>query len=154
MPVKDKQSGFVTPDYLQLHQELKRKWITLQLLWATHVAVHEEQAYRYSQFCHHCRQWRGRQWRSMRQLRRAGEKLFIDYYGPTVDLHMSDIISGRQTLADYKGLAACGGLSYGYVLGTGEGWAKSILFNSRVRDGFSAFFECDDSFALGVCNGC
>jgi len=71
-----------------------------------------------------------------------------------VDVHMSDIISGRVTLRDYKGIAACGGFSYGDVLGAGEGWAKSILFNPRVRDEFEAFFKRKDTFALGVCNGC
>ncbi len=71
-----------------------------------------------------------------------------------VDVHMSDIISGRVSLKNFKGLAACGGFSYGDVLGAGEGWAKSILFNSRARDEFSAFFNRDDSFGLGVCNGC
>ena len=71
-----------------------------------------------------------------------------------VDLHMSDIIAGRESLADYKGMVACGGFSYGDVLGAGEGWAKSILFNSQARDEFSAFFEREDSFGLGVCNGC
>ena len=70
------------------------------------------------------------------------------------DVHMSDIISGRTSLADFAGLVACGGFSYGDVLGAGEGWAKSILFNARARDEFSAFFERGDSFALGVCNGC
>jgi phosphoribosylformylglycinamidine synthase len=67
---------------------------------------------------------------------------------------MSDIISGRVSLGEFKGLAACGGFSYGDVLGAGEGWAKSILFNARARDEFAAFFARDDSFALGVCNGC
>ncbi|MEI7843480.1 MAG: phosphoribosylformylglycinamidine synthase [Gallionellaceae bacterium] len=71
-----------------------------------------------------------------------------------VDVHMSDIISGRVKLADFKGVAACGGFSYGDVLGAGEGWAKSILFNPRARDEFEAFFKRDDTFALGVCNGC
>ena len=71
-----------------------------------------------------------------------------------VDVHMSDIISGRVTLADFKGAVACGGFSYGDVLGAGEGWAKSILFNPRARDVFAAFFARKDSFALGVCNGC
>lgn len=70
------------------------------------------------------------------------------------DVHMSDIISGRVTLADFAGFVACGGFSYGDVLGAGEGWAKSILFNARARDDFSAFFQREDSFALGVCNGC
>lgn len=71
-----------------------------------------------------------------------------------VDVHMSDILSGRISLERFKGLVACGGFSYGDVLGAGEGWAKSILFNSRAREDFSAFFERRDSFALGVCNGC
>jgi phosphoribosylformylglycinamidine synthase len=71
-----------------------------------------------------------------------------------VDVHMSDIISGRVALSAFRGLAACGGFSYGDVLGAGEGWAKSILFNPRARDEFEAFFGRDDSFALGVCNGC
>jgi phosphoribosylformylglycinamidine synthase len=71
-----------------------------------------------------------------------------------VDVHMSDIIAGRVSLADFKGLAACGGFSYGDVLGAGEGWAKSVLFNARARDGFEAYFRRADTFALGVCNGC
>lgn len=71
-----------------------------------------------------------------------------------VDVTMSDIIEGRTSLKDFQGAVACGGFSYGDVLGAGEGWAKSILFNSRARDEFSAFFERKDSFALGVCNGC
>jgi phosphoribosylformylglycinamidine synthase len=71
-----------------------------------------------------------------------------------IDVHMSDIISGRVTLREFEGFAACGGFSYGDVLGAGEGWAKSILFNARARDEFSAFFERRDTFALGVCNGC
>jgi phosphoribosylformylglycinamidine synthase len=72
----------------------------------------------------------------------------------SVDVHMSDVISGKVSLQDFSGLVACGGFSYGDVLGAGEGWAKSILFNSRARDEFSAFFNRNDSFALGVCNGC
>ncbi len=71
-----------------------------------------------------------------------------------VDVHMSDVISGRVKLADFKGVVACGGFSYGDVLGAGEGWAKSILFNPRARDEFEAFFNRRDTFALGVCNGC
>ena len=70
------------------------------------------------------------------------------------DVHMSDIIEGRVSLADFVGLAACGGFSYGDVLGGGEGWAKSILYNGRARDEFAAFFARPDTFALGVCNGC
>jgi len=67
---------------------------------------------------------------------------------------MSDLLGGTATLADFQGLAACGGFSYGDVLGAGQGWAKSILFHDNLRDTFSAFFQRDDSFALGVCNGC
>ncbi|MBI5918249.1 MAG: phosphoribosylformylglycinamidine synthase [Nitrosomonadales bacterium] len=71
-----------------------------------------------------------------------------------VDVHMSDIVSGRVKLADFKGIVACGGFSYGDVLGAGEGWAKSILFNPKARAEFEAFFKRNDTFALGVCNGC
>ncbi|MEZ5288285.1 MAG: phosphoribosylformylglycinamidine synthase [Vicinamibacterales bacterium] len=70
------------------------------------------------------------------------------------DVHMSDLADGRQSLADFAGYAACGGFSYGDVLGGGGGWAKSVLFNPRVRDDFARFFDRPDSFALGVCNGC
>ena len=71
-----------------------------------------------------------------------------------VDVHMSDLLSGRADLADFQMLAACGGFSYGDVLGAGEGWAKTILFNDRLRDQFAAFFARPDTLALGVCNGC
>jgi phosphoribosylformylglycinamidine synthase len=71
-----------------------------------------------------------------------------------IDVHMSDLLAGRVDFADFKGLVACGGFSYGDVLGAGEGWAKSALFNARAREAFQAFFERGDSFALGVCNGC
>jgi phosphoribosylformylglycinamidine synthase len=67
---------------------------------------------------------------------------------------MSDILSGRVSLKDFRGLAACGGFSYGDVLGAGEGWAKSALFNERARAEFAAFFAREDTFGLGVCNGC
>jgi phosphoribosylformylglycinamidine synthase len=71
-----------------------------------------------------------------------------------VDVHMSDILAGRVSLKDFRGLAACGGFSYGDVLGAGEGWAKSVLFHERARAEFAAFFARSDTFALGVCNGC
>jgi phosphoribosylformylglycinamidine synthase len=71
-----------------------------------------------------------------------------------IDVHMSDIIAGRISLKDFHGLVACGGFSYGDVLGAGEGWAKSILFNPRAREEFETFFHRNDSFGLGVCNGC
>ncbi len=72
----------------------------------------------------------------------------------TVDVHMTDLLSKRVNLADFKGLVACGGFSYGDVLGAGEGWAKTILFNPFLRDAFSTFFARSDTFSLGVCNGC
>jgi phosphoribosylformylglycinamidine synthase len=71
-----------------------------------------------------------------------------------VDVHMSDILAGRVSLATFRGLAACGGFSYGDVLGAGEGWAKSILYSARARDEFERFFARQDTFTLGVCNGC
>ncbi|SFR49717.1 phosphoribosylformylglycinamidine synthase [Thiomicrospira sp. ALE5] len=71
-----------------------------------------------------------------------------------VDVHMSDILSGRVTLDQFKGLVACGGFSYGDVLGAGRGWSSSILFNPRARDAFEAYFNREDAFSLGVCNGC
>ena len=71
-----------------------------------------------------------------------------------VDVHMSDVLSGGVDLAKFRGLAACGGFSYGDVLGAGEGWAKSILFHARAREALSRFFARPDTFTLGVCNGC
>jgi phosphoribosylformylglycinamidine synthase len=71
-----------------------------------------------------------------------------------IDVHMTDIISGRVSLTDFVGLVACGGFSYGDVLGAGGGWAKSILFNPQARAEFAAFFARPDTFGLGVCNGC
>jgi phosphoribosylformylglycinamidine synthase len=70
------------------------------------------------------------------------------------DVHMSDLISGRVALDGFSGLAACGGFSYGDVLGAGRGWATSILERSALRDAFAAFFARDNTFSLGVCNGC
>jgi phosphoribosylformylglycinamidine synthase len=71
-----------------------------------------------------------------------------------VDVHMSDILAGRVSLANFKGLAACGGFSYGDVLGAGRGWASTVLMNPYAYDEFASFFARQDSFALGVCNGC
>ncbi|MFV0449297.1 MAG: phosphoribosylformylglycinamidine synthase [Vibrio sp.] len=70
------------------------------------------------------------------------------------DIHMSDILTGQAVLEEYQGLVACGGFSYGDVLGAGEGWAKSVLFNAQARDQFETFFNREDTFSLGVCNGC
>jgi phosphoribosylformylglycinamidine synthase len=71
-----------------------------------------------------------------------------------LDVHMTDLIAGRVHLEDFRGLVACGGFSYGDVLGAGEGWAKSILFNAQLRDLFTEYFVRPDTFTLGVCNGC
>jgi len=71
-----------------------------------------------------------------------------------VDVHMSDLLSGRDSLANYQGLVACGGFSFGDVLGAGGGWAKSVLYHAAVRDQFEEFFQRGDTFSLGVCNGC
>ncbi len=79
----------------------------------------------------------------------------FDHAGFTaVDVHMSDLLAGRVRLADFRGLAACGGFSYGDVLGAGSGWAKTILFNEQLKEMFAQYFERADSFSLGVCNGC
>ncbi|MDQ8209144.1 phosphoribosylformylglycinamidine synthase [Coraliomargarita sp. SDUM461003] len=72
----------------------------------------------------------------------------------SVDVHMTDLLSGKVDLKDFAGLVACGGFSYGDVLGAGSGWAKSVLYNQKLKDMFQAFFEREDSFTLGVCNGC
>ena len=72
----------------------------------------------------------------------------------TVDVHMSDLLAGRIDLDDFEGLVACGGFSYGDVLGAGGGWAKSVLFNPKLRDQFEKFFNRDNTFSLGICNGC
>ena len=72
----------------------------------------------------------------------------------SIDVHMTDILAGRIKLADFHGLVACGGFSYGDVLGAGEGWAKSILFNPRARQEFHEYFARKDTFSLGICNGC
>ena len=72
----------------------------------------------------------------------------------TVDLHMTDLLQGGERLDGYHGLVACGGFSYGDVLGAGEGWAKSILFHERARELFAGWFRRNDNFTLGVCNGC
>ena len=72
----------------------------------------------------------------------------------SVDVHMTDLISGTVQLNRFSGLVACGGFSYGDVLGAGSGWAKSILYNTALKDQFSDFFARADSFSLGVCNGC
>jgi transposase len=116
-----KRSGrFVEPDFPAIHQELKRKGVTLQLLWSEYAAAHGDQAYRYSQFCFHYQRWRKRQKRSMRQLHRAGEKLFIDYCGPTVPI--VDATTGELRQAQVF-VAVLGASSYTYAEAT---WTQEL----------------------------
>ncbi len=72
----------------------------------------------------------------------------------TIDVHMSDLLAGRVSLSDFEGLVTCGGFSYGDVMGAGGGWAKSVLFNAKLRDQFEQFFHREGTFSLGICNGC
>ena len=87
---------------------------------------------------------------SQREMAWAMDQAGFDAY----DVHMSDLIAGRADLKDFRGFTACGGFSYGDVLGAGEGWARSILFNPKLADDFARFFGRGDTFALGACNGC
>lgn len=111
---------FSAPDYFQVHQALKRKGVTLQLLWAEYVEVHGDKAYRYSRFCDHYRAWRDRQRRSMRQVHRAGEKLFIDYCGPTVPI--INQATGEERRAQVF-VAVLGASSYTYAEAT---WSQAL----------------------------
>lgn len=119
-PAKTPPARFAEPDCFQIHQELKRKGVTLQLLWAEYVEVHGEKAYRYSQFCHRYRQWSTKQRRSMRQVHRAGEKLFIDYCGPTIAV--VDRNTGEIRTAQIF-VAVLGASSYTYAEAT---WSQSL----------------------------
>jgi|GEM_PF-1808338 len=121
-PAKTPPVRFAAPDYFQVHQELKRKGVTLQLLWAEHVAAHGDKAYHYSQFCHHYRTWRDRQRRSMRQVHRAGEKLFIDYCGPTVSVSVVNQATGEVRNAQVF-VAVLGASSYTFAEAT---WRQSL----------------------------
>ena len=111
---------WIEPDYPRLHQELKRKGVTLQLLWAEYVEVHGDNAYRYSQFCQRYRDWRQSQKRSMRQLHRAGEKLFVDYAGATVPI--VDGTTGEIRQAQIF-VAVLGASSYTYAEAT---WTQAL----------------------------
>ena len=119
-PAPEKPERFVPPDCFQIHQELKRKGVTLQLLWAEYIARHEERGYRYSRFCELYRQWRDQQKRSMRQQHRAGEKAFIDYCGPTVeviDRHSGEIRNAQVFVG------VLGASSYTFAEAT---WTQSL----------------------------
>jgi len=119
-PTRTPPARFAEPDYFQVHQELKRKGVTLQLLWAEYVENQGDQAYRYSQFCNRYRQWRAAQRRSMRQVHRAGEKVFIDYCGPTVEI--VDRHSGEIRAAQIF-VAVLGASSYTYAEAT---WTQAL----------------------------
>jgi hypothetical protein len=119
-PPRSVATGFAEPDYPRIHQELKRKGVTLQLLWSEYMAIHGERARRYTQFCVHYRQWRERQKRSMRQVHRAGEKLFIDYCGPTVPI--VDPGTGELRQAQVF-VAVLGASSYTYAEAT---WTQTL----------------------------
>jgi len=119
-PATTPPTRFCEPDYFQVHQELKMKGVTLQLLWAEYVERFGDKAYRYSQFCHHYRVWRGKQRRSMRQVHRAGEKVFIDYCGPTVPI--VDRSTGEMRSAQIF-VAVLGASSYTYAEAT---WSQRL----------------------------
>ena len=119
-PTQRSPAQFVEPDYFQVHQQLKRKGVTLQLLWGEYAAVHGERAYRYTQYCHYYRCWRARQRRSMHQLHRAGEKVFIDYCGTTVEVIDRD--TGEVHHAQIF-VAVLGASSYTFAEAT---WSQSL----------------------------
>jgi transposase len=119
-PSTVKPAWQVEPDFAAIHQQLKRKGVTLQLLWSEYAATHAERAYRYSRFCDLYRAWAGRQKRSMRQIHQAGEKLFIDYCGPTVgvlDRHTGELRPAQIFVA------VLGASSYTYAEAT---WTQSL----------------------------
>jgi transposase len=133
-PPRTATTRFAEPDYPRIHQELKRKGVTLQLLWSEYVATHGERARRYTQFCHHYRQWRERQKRSMRQIHRAGEKLFIDYCGPTVAI--VDPSTGELRQAQVF-VAVLGASSYTYAEAT---WTQTLAHWIASHQRAFAFF--------------
>jgi transposase len=147
-------SGLVRPDFPNLHQELKRKGVTLQLLWSEYTATHGEQAYRYSQFCFHYQNWRGRQKRSMRQIHRAGEKLFIDYCGPSVPI--VDRSTGEFDTAQVF-VAVLGASNYSYAEAT---WTQTlpdwIASHQRAFRFFGGVVELlvPDNLLSGVTKAC
>jgi len=153
-PPRSVATGFAEPDYPRLHQELKRKDVTLQLLWSEYMAVHGERARRYTQFCHHYRQWRERQKRSMRQVHRAGEKLFIDYCGPTVPIVNPSTGELRQAQVF---VAVLGASSYTYAEAT---WTQAlpdwIASHQRAFQFFGGTVELlvPDNLRSGVSTPC
>jgi len=147
-------SKFAQPDFPVIHQELKRKGVTLQLLWSEYAEAHGERAYRYSQFCFHYQRWRKRQKRSMRQLHRAGEKLFIDYCGQTVPI--VDGATGEIHPAQVF-VAVLGASSYSYAEAT---WTQElpqwIASHQRAFQFFGGVVELlvPDNLRSGVTKAC
>lgn len=147
-------SRFAQPDFPAIHQERKRKGVTLQLLWAEYVEAHGPSAYRYSQFCFHYQRWRARQKRSMRQLHRAGEKLFIDYCGQTVPI--VDATTGEIRQAQVF-VAVLGASSYTYAEAT---WTQElpqwIASHQRAFQFFGGVVELlvPDNLRSGVSKAC
>jgi transposase len=148
------RSHYAQPDYALLHQELKRKGVTLQLLWEEYEAAHGEQAYRYSQFCAHYHEYRGTLARSMRQVHRAGEKVFIDYSGDTVAV--IDPKSGEILTAEIF-VATLGASKYAYAEAT---WTQTlpdwIGSNLRMLEFFGAVpsLWIPDNLKAAIKNAC
>jgi len=134
-PPRTQAHGYLEPDYAKLHTELKRKGVTLQLLWSEYVAEAGERGYRYSQFCARYRQWVKRQKRSLRQVHRAGEKLFIDYCGPTVAV--MDASSGEVREAQIF-VAVLGASNYTYAEAT---WTQALPDWIASHQRAFAFFQ-------------
>jgi transposase len=153
-PGVEKPARFVEPDFPATHQELKRKDVTLQLLWSEYATANGTQAYRYSQFCHHYRQWQARQRRSMRQVHKAGEKLFIDYCGPTVP-----VVDGStgEILQAQVFVAVLGASSYTFAEAT---WSQKlpdwIASHQRAFRFFGGLSELlvPDNLLSGVSRAC
>ena len=153
-PPREASTRFAEPDHATIHAELKRKGVTLQLLWSEYVAEAGARAYRYTQFCEHYRQWVKRQKRSMRQVHRAGEKLFIDYCGPTVPI--VDAATGEFRQAQVF-VAVLGASSYTYAEAT---WTQElpqwIASHQRAFEFFGGVVELlvPDNLLSGVTKAC
>ena len=153
-PPREASTRYAEPDHAKLHTELKRKGVTLQLLWSEYVAEVGDRAYRYSQFCERYRQWAKRQKRSMRQVHRAGEKLFIDYCGPTVPV--VDPQTGEFRLAQVF-VAVLGASSYTYAEAT---WSQTLPDWIASHQRAFAFFNgvpqllVPDNLLSGVTKAC
>lgn len=153
-PPRTVSSHFLEPDYPGIHQELKHKGVTLQLLWSEYSTANPGQSYRYSQYCHRYRQWVKNQKRSMRQVHRAGEKLFIDYCGPTVAV--VDRSTGEELRAQVF-VAVLGASSYTYAEATWtQGLADWIASHQRTFRYMGGTTELlvPDNLRSGVTRAC